>query len=72
MLFRSQDYEKVRETDRISILGLKDLAPKKSVTAVLHHSDGSEDKITLNHSMTEDQIGWFKAGSALNLLAGVG
>ncbi len=67
-----QDYEKVRETDRISILGLKDLAPKKSVTAVLHHSDGSEDKITLNHSMTEDQIGWFKAGSALNLLAGVG
>ncbi len=68
----SQDYDKVRETDRISILGLKDLAPKKQVTAVLHHADGTEDNILLNHSMTQDQIGWFKAGSALNLLAGVG
>lgn len=67
-----QDYDKVKETDRISIVGLKQLAPKQTVTAVLHHADGSEDKISLNHSMTEDQIGWFKAGSALNLLAGVG
>lgn len=68
----SEDYNKVKETDRISILGLNELAPKKQMTAVLHHADGSEDKILLNHSMTQDQIGWFKAGSALNLLAGVG
>lgn len=67
-----QDYEKVKETDRISIVDLKNLAPKNQVTAILHHADGSQDKILLNHSMTEDQIGWFKAGSALNLLAGVG
>lgn len=68
----AEDYNKVQETDRISILGLNELAPKKQMTAVLHHADGSEDKILLNHSMTQDQIGWFKAGSALNLLAGVG
>ena len=67
-----QDYDKVKETDRISIVGLKDLAPKKQMTAILHHADGTEDKILLNHSMTQDQIAWFKAGSALNLLAGVG
>lgn len=69
---KPQDYDKVRETDRISVLGLKDLAPKKQITAVLHHADGTHDQVLLNHSMTEDQIGWFKAGSALNLLAGVG
>ena len=68
----SQDYDKVKETDRISIVGLKELAPKKPVTAIIHHADGTEETILLNHSMTLDQIAWFKAGSALNLLAGVG
>ena len=64
------DYDKVQETDRISIVGLKDLKPKQSVTAILHHADGRDELITLAHSMTEEQIGWFRAGSALNLLAG--
>ena len=41
------------------------------MTAILHHSDGTEDKILLNHAMTPDQINWFKEGSALNVLAGV-
>ncbi len=64
------DYDKVQETDWISILGLEGLAPKKQMTAVIHHVDGKEDRILLNHSMTADQIQWFKAGSALNLLSG--
>lgn len=64
------DYDKVQETDRVSIVGLKDLAPKKPVTAILHHAGGKDEQIQLAHSMTEEQIGWFRAGSALNLLAG--
>lgn len=63
------DYEKVKETDRISLLGITTLAPKSQVTMVMTHADGKEDRATLNHSMTKEQIDWFKAGSALNLLA---
>ncbi len=64
------DYDKVKEADKISLLDLKSIAPKSAVTAVLTHADGTTDKILLNHTLTLDQIGWFKAGSALNLLAG--
>jgi aconitate hydratase len=62
------DYDKVRQDDRISIVGLKDLAPGKEVDLVLHHGDGSTEKVKSKHSMTAEQIEWFKAGSALNLL----
>ncbi len=62
------DYDKVRETDRISVLGLGTLAPGKPLAAVIHHEDGSEDRITLNHTLNDEQIGWFRAGSALNVL----
>ena len=62
------DYDKVGKDDRISIVGLKDLAPGKEVDLVLHHADGSTDKLKARHSMTVEQIEWFKAGSALNLL----
>ncbi len=64
------DYDKVQEDDRISILGISGIAPKKNLTMVLTHKDGKEDRCEIQHSMTNDQIGWFKAGSALNLLAG--
>lgn len=60
------DYEKVREDDRVSVTGLSGLAPGRPVTAVLHHADGTTDRITLSHTLTEEQIGWFRAGSALN------
>ena len=63
------DYDKVQEMDKISIVGLSKLAPKQPLEAILTHADGKEDRITLNHSLTADQIGWFKAGSALNLLS---
>ncbi|XP_064600693.1 aconitate hydratase, mitochondrial-like [Liolophura sinensis] len=60
------DYDKIEPTDRISLLGLKDLAPGKPITCEIKHANGSTEKITLNHTMNEGQIEWFKAGSALN------
>lgn len=62
------DYEKIKADDRISIVGLKDLAPGKALTVVLHHADGSEESFQVNHSLNAEQIEWFRAGSALNLL----
>jgi len=60
------DYDKIRPDDRISLKGLKDLAPGKPVKCEIKHKDGSVDTIMLNHTMNEGQIEWFKAGSALN------
>jgi aconitate hydratase len=62
------DYEKVQATDRVSLHGLAHLAPGKDVDATLHHADGRTEKLRLKHTLTPDQIDWFKAGSALNLL----
>jgi len=62
------DYDKVRETDRITLSNLRDLAPGVPVTAILHHDGGSLDTITLKHTLNNEQIAWFRAGSALNLL----
>lgn len=63
------DYQKVQEDDRISIIGLKDFAPGKPLTVVLKHKDGSTDEFLANHSYNTTQIAWFKAGSALNYSA---
>ncbi|XP_018580347.1 probable aconitate hydratase, mitochondrial [Anoplophora glabripennis] len=60
------DYDKIQPTDKVSLKGLKNLAPGKPVECVIKHADGSTDKILLNHSLNELQIGWFNAGSALN------
>ncbi len=62
------DYDKVQESDLISILGLKDLAPGRPVTVVLHHADGTDETIRCRHSFSAEQIAWFRAGGALNLL----
>ena len=64
----SDDYEKIKEDDKISISGLTDFAPDKSFECVLKHSDGNTEKIILKHSYNSSQIEWFKAGSALNVL----
>ncbi|KAK9500381.1 hypothetical protein O3M35_001658 [Rhynocoris fuscipes] len=61
-----KDYDKIKPDDKISLVGLSGLAPGKQVECVLKHADGKTDKIMLNHSMNEQQIQWFKAGSALN------
>ncbi len=62
------DYDKIQEDDKISLLGLNDLEPEKPVACVLFHNDGSKDEISLEHSYNNSQIEWFKAGSALNVL----
>jgi len=63
-----EDYDKIQEADRIDILGLKDFAPGKQLTVVLNHADGSKDEFPVNHTYNQNQIDWFKAGSALNLI----
>lgn len=62
------DYEKVREGDRITLVDIFSIEPGKEVEAIFRHADGSEDRIRLRHSLNAEQIGWFKAGSALNTL----
>lgn len=66
------DYDKVREDDRVSIVGLSTFAPGVPLRMLLKHSDGTVDECLLNHSFNENQIEWFKAGSALNLIAALG
>lgn len=63
-----QDYDKIQEKDRISLVGLKNLKPGEQVEAIIEHTDGKKESIKLNHSFTPEQIEWFKAGSALNLI----
>ncbi|MGH7205871.1 MAG: aconitate hydratase [Nitrospiraceae bacterium] len=63
-----KDYDKIEQQDRISVLGLTSLAPGMPVQVVIHKADGKDVTIQANHSMTEQQIAWFKAGSALNAL----
>jgi aconitate hydratase len=63
------DYDRVREDDRITLTNLKDLAPGVPVTSILHHADGTAEQIDLDHTLNQEQIAWFRAGSALNLLA---
>lgn len=60
------DYDKIREDDRISITGLENFAPNVPLKLILKHSDGSTESFEVLHSYNETQIGWFRAGSALN------
>ena len=62
------DYDKIREDDRISVKGLKSFAAGKPLTIELAHKDGSRDEFLVNHTYNENQLEWFKAGSALNLI----
>jgi len=63
------DYDKVQPGDKVSILGLKSFAPGVQLTCRLRHGDGSVDEFPLNQTFNDNQIGWFKAGSALNKMA---
>lgn len=62
------DYDRILEDDRISIRGLAELAPGNPLTLAVRHADGKEDRIQVLHTFSEEQIGYFRAGSALNLL----
>ena len=60
------DYDRIQPSDRLSLHGLTELTPGKAVDCVITHADGSTESFPLNHSMNEQQIQWFQAGSALN------
>lgn len=62
------DYHKIREDDTISISGLVSFSPHKNLFLTLHHADGSNETFEVSHTYNEQQINWFKAGSALNAM----
>jgi len=61
-------YDRIGEGDRISVLGLADLAPDTPVRCRIHHPDGSIEDFTATHTFSADQLEWFRAGGALNLI----
>jgi len=63
-----EDYDKIQENDTIDIVGLTTFAPGQPLTIVLHHVDGSKEEILVNHTYNAQQIEWFKAGGALNII----
>ncbi|MXV50804.1 aconitate hydratase [Pedobacter sp. HMF7647] len=63
-----KDYDKIQENDTIDIKGLTDFAPGQQLTVVLHHEDGSSESFPVNHTYNQQQIEWFKAGAALNII----
>lgn len=62
------DYDKIKENDRLSLVNLKDFAPNKPIKCIVKHDDGTQEELSLLHSYNDFQIKWFKAGSALNVL----
>lgn len=62
------DYDKIKEDDSIDIIGLTTFAPNQKLKLVFHHADGSKEEIMANHSYNQQQIEWFKAGAALNII----
>jgi aconitate hydratase len=61
------DYDRIREEDRISLIGLAAMAPGKPVECLVRHADGTNETLRLSHSFAASQLEWFRAGSALNL-----
>jgi aconitate hydratase A / 2-methylisocitrate dehydratase len=64
------DYDRIREDDRLSLLGLRDMAPGKPVECLVKHADGTTETLRLSHSFSTSQLEWFRKGSALNLFHG--
>src|SRR5690606_3631844 len=62
------DYDLIQEDDRIDIIGLSDFTVGQPLTVVLNHSDGTKESFSVNHTYNEQQIEWFKAGGALNII----
>lgn len=62
------DYDKIQEDDSIDIIGLTTFSAGGQLTVVLHHKDGTSEEFKVNHTFNEQQIEWFKAGGALNVI----
>lgn len=60
------DYDRIREKDRLSVIGLKEFAPGRPLQVRVLHEDGTEETFAVQHTYNEQQIAWFRAGSALN------
>ena len=65
----AEDYDKIQEDDTFDFINLESFAPNTPLQIQITHADGTTDTILANHTYNEQQIGWFKAGSALNLIA---
>jgi len=63
-----EDYDKIQEDDTIDVIGLTTFAPNTPLTLVLHHANGIKEEIIANHTYNQQQIEWFKAGAALNII----
>jgi aconitate hydratase len=63
-----EDYNKIKESDKIDITGLNSFSPGRELEVIINHADGSRETILVNHTYNDSQIEWFKAGSALNLI----
>jgi aconitate hydratase len=62
------DYDKIQEDDSVDVIGLTSFTPGTPLTLVFHHADGSKDTVVANHTYNQQQIDWFKAGAALNII----
>ncbi len=62
------DYDKIQEDDIVDVIGLTNFTPGTALTLVFHHADGSKDSVIANHTYNQQQIEWFKAGAALNII----
>jgi aconitate hydratase len=69
---QKSNYDLIKEEDRLAIGDLNSLAPESKITIIAKHKDGTEDIISASHTLSDIQIEWFKAGSALNLIASQG
>jgi aconitate hydratase len=65
----AEDYDKIQEDDTFDFINLENFAPNTPLQIQITHADGTTDTILANHTYNEQQIGWFRAGSALNLIA---
>jgi len=63
-----EDYDKIQEDDTVDVIGLTSFAPNTPLTLVFTHADGTSDTIVANHTYNQQQIEWFKAGAALNII----
>ena len=66
----SSDYDRIRQDDRLSVVGLEDFTPETTLQVRILHSDGQTETFSVCHTYNQQQIGWLKAGSALNSLSG--
>ena len=71
-LVNKDDYDKIRETDRITLPDLDNIAPGANINMKVTHEDGTSETLPLAHTLNEKEIGWFKTGSALNYVAAGG